>query len=50
MRQALFDLDNEGYIKLKVPVLRIEEEALDLAWQNKKDGVKTTEPCTGSDA
>ncbi|KAJ5211548.1 uncharacterized protein N7498_003194 [Penicillium cinerascens] len=50
LKQALFALDDEGYIKLTHPVNDIEAEAIDFAIKNKINGQKTISQSAGSQA
>ncbi len=42
VKQALHELDDEGYIKLTQSVDAVEEEAVEVAMENKPRGRRTT--------
>ncbi|KAJ5157345.1 uncharacterized protein N7482_008445 [Penicillium canariense] len=50
VKEALFELDDEGYIKLTQSVNEIEVEARNLAIRNKSQGKKTISRSAGSQA
>ncbi|KAF7122518.1 hypothetical protein CNMCM5793_000543 [Aspergillus hiratsukae] len=50
LKEALFALDDEGYIKLTQGVNDIEEEAKNFAMRNKSRGTKTVARSVGSQA
>jgi hypothetical protein len=50
LKEALFALDDEGYIKLTESVDDIEAEAKNLAMRNKSRGTKTVARSSGSQA
>jgi hypothetical protein len=50
LKEALFALDDEGYINLTGSVNDIEREATNLAIQNKIQGKKTISRSAGSQA